>query len=495
MKITRKSGILLHISSLPSEYGIGDLGSEAYDFIDKISENGIKIWQILPLGPLGPGNSPYQAYSAYAGDPLYISPRSLKEWDLLTEEDLAEVPNFNRKEVEFDLVRDWKNIIFEKAWSTFQSKADISFKHEYTSFLNEHGWWLDDYALYSACRKENGGDDWTKWDIGLKTRKPETMNLFKIELHESFEMERFKQFMFFRQWFKLKKYANEKGVSIFGDIPLYVSHDSSDVWGNQNNFYLDESGEPEIVGGVPPDYFCEDGQLWGNPVFNWDEMEKNTFQWWIARLYFNFHMFDIVRIDHFRGLESFWAIPKSAESAKEGRWMPAKGFMVLKIMQSRLGNLPIVAEDLGIITEEVEKLRDHFNLPGMRVLQFAFTSDETNDHLPHNITHRNYIYTGTHDNNTIIGWWNELTNEEKKKAQEYLKFFKGSITERVIEWAWSSNAEISIVPLQDVMKLGSEARMNIPGTAEGNWKWRYTKNQLRKCDLELIRKLNKKYNR
>ncbi len=495
MKSDRKNGVLLHISSLPSKFGIGDLGQEAFGFIDTIAKFGIKLWQILPLGPLGPGNSPYQAFSAYAGDSIYISPELLIDWGLIKKTDLENFPSFNKKKVDFENVRKKKDKVFKIAHDNFQNSAETSFRYEYSTFLSEHGWWLTDYALFVACSKEFNTYDWTQWDEGLRDRKPECIASFQVELKENFEFERFKQFLFFRQWFSLKNHANEKGISIFGDIPLYVAHSSSDVWGNQNIFILDQKGKPKLVGGVPPDYFSEEGQLWGNPVFDWEELEKTTFHWWIARLYFNLHMFDLVRIDHFRGLESFWAIPEDSETAINGSWMSAKGFLLLKIMQSRLGKLPIVAEDLGIITTEVEKLRDHFNLPGMRVLQFAFTSDQTNEHLPHNISHRNLVYTGTHDNDTILGWWDSLQTDEKKIANDYLKANRGNIVERMIEWAWSSNAEIAIVPIQDIMKLGTEARMNIPGTPEGNWSWRYTAQQLRMVDFEFIKLLNTKYNR
>ncbi len=495
MQLFRKSGILLHISSLPSAFGIGDLGREAYNFVDTLSKNGMKVWQILPLGPNGPGNSPYQAYSAYAGDPILISPEMLVDWGLLSKEVFSTTPLFNDVSVDFEKVTEWKTNIFRLAWQNFQLNADTSFINEYQAFLNEHGWWLNDYALYAACKIEFDGLAWNKWPNDLMERDQNALDSYKIELKENYEFERFVQFLFFRQWFRLKNYANEKGIQIFGDLPLYVSLDSSDVWGNQRLFLLDKNGEPSMVGGVPPDYFCEDGQLWGNPVYDWNEIEKNNFQWWLARLYFNFHMFDLVRIDHFRGLESFWAIPADSKTARVGQWLPAKGFELLNILQSQLVKLPIIAEDLGIITPEVEYLRDHFNLPGMKVLQFAFTSDFTNEHLPHNISSKNIIYTGTHDNDTIIGWWMSIDAEEKKLANSYLIANGGTISERLITYAWASVAEIAILPLQDLMLLDGSARMNVPGIATGNWSWRFRKNQLRKNHWEFIKKLNVRYNR
>lgn len=495
MQSFRKSGILLHISSLPSAFGIGDLGREAYNFVDTLSKNRMKIWQILPLGPNGPGNSPYQAYSAYAGDPILISPEMLVDWGLLSKDNFSTTPLFNDVSVDFEKVTEWKTNIFRLAWQNFQLNADPSFINEYQAFLNEHGWWLNDYALYAACKIEFDGLAWNKWPNDLVERNQNALDSYKIELKDNYEFERFVQFLFFRQWFRLKNYANEKGIQIFGDLPLYVSLDSSDVWGNQRLFLLDKNGEPSMVGGVPPDYFCEDGQLWGNPVYDWNEIEKNNFQWWLARLYFNFHMFDLVRIDHFRGLESFWAIPADSKTARVGQWLPAKGFELLNILQSQLVKLPIIAEDLGIITPEVEYLRDHFNLPGMKVLQFAFTSDFTNEHLPHNISSKNIIYTGTHDNDTIIGWWMSIDAEEKKLANSYLSANKVTISERLITYAWASVAEIAILPLQDLMLLDGSARMNVPGIASGNWSWRFRKNQLRKNHWEFIKKLNVRYNR
>jgi 4-alpha-glucanotransferase len=495
MNSNRKSGILLHISSLPSEYGIGDFGVGAYNFVYKLADTGFKIWQILPLGPNGPGNSPYQAYSAYAGDPIYISPDKLVDWGLLTQIDLSDAPEFSNSETEFEKVTQWKSAIHQKAWQNFAQKADQSFKREFESFIHEHNWWLHDYALYAACKKEFNGECWNKWELKLAERNQKTLNKYHILLKSDYEFECFQQFLFFRQWFQLKNYANEKGVEIFGDLPLYVSHDSADVWSNQNLFLLDETGEPSLVGGVPPDYFSEDGQRWGNPVFNWEQHEKTDYQWWIARLYFNFHMFNTVRIDHFRGLESFWAIPADSENAKIGEWLPANGFDLLNTIHSQLGHLPIVAEDLGIITPEVENIRDHFSLPGMKVIQFASSSDESNEHLPHNFQRRNIVYTGTHDNDTLLGWWRSLESSERKMVSRYTNSKKGNIRERLIEWVWASTAEVAIIPMQDLLGLGSQARMNIPGTATGNWKWRYQKRQERKHDFEFIRKLNKIYNR
>ena len=495
MKQKRESGVLLHISSLPSKYGIGDLGENAYSFIDLLVENDFSTWQILPLGPLGPGNSPYQAYSAYAGDSIYISPNELIKWGLISESDLADFPKLNRRKIEFEKVNASKEVLFKIAFSNFLNTEFYYLQQEYSAFCNEHGWWLNDYALFIACRNHFQDERWNQWEDALAKRSSSALEQYNLILTEEISFEKFKQFLFMRQWFRLKNYANEKGIKLFGDIPLYVSLYSSDVWSNQTIFMLDEMGNPTKVGGVPPDYFSEDGQLWGNPLFNWDRLAETSYHWWIARLYFNLHLFNLVRIDHFRGLESFWAIQADAETAKSGEWLPAKGFDVLSILQTQLGNLPIIAEDLGIITPEVEKLRDHFNLPGMKVLQFAFSSDCTNEHLPHNFVGRNVMYTGTHDNNTALGWWQTIDAKEKGLAAQLLSNSKENMVQRMIELAWSSTAELAILPMQDLLELGQQARMNVPGTATGNWAWRYEKKQLKQCHWKFMKMMNKKYNR
>lgn len=495
MEVKRKSGILLHISSLPSKFGIGDFGKEAYRFIDQLSDHGFHIWQILPLGPVGPGDSPYQAYSAYAGEPLFIDLEKLVSWALLDNEDLQNLPGLPASKVNYQKVKKVKLPLLQKAWQNFQKKADLPFQHEFLHFQNEHNWWLNDFALYKVCQLKFSGKPWNKWDLDLAQREPEAITGAMKLYAEEMLYEKFVQFLFFRQWFQLKEYANQKGIQIFGDLPLYVSHDSADVWGNQHLFKLDEDGEPELMGGVPPDYFSEDGQLWGNPVFDWEQLKKTEYQWWISRLYFNFHLFNIVRIDHFRGFESFWAIPKNAETAKTGEWLPAYGQEMLDILKDRLKQLPVVAEDLGIITAEVEALRDRYQLPGMKVLQFAYASDATNVHLPHNYTGANVVYTGTHDNNTIKGWLLELTSEEKSNLKEYWGSEDQLRANYFIELAWSSTAETAIVPMQDLLGENGAGRMNVPGTATGNWTWRYKKTMLKPQRLNYFKKLNTIYNR
>lgn len=491
----RSSGILLHLSSLPSLHGVGDMGVETYRWIDLLAESGIKVWQILPLGPNGPGNSPYQSFSAYAGDPLFVSLELLSDWGLLSDQQLGLSKKLSSKEVQFEKVHAFKYPLLKEAWDSFVENADESFRNEYQAFLNEHGWWLDDYALYSSLKLKFEGSCWNQWPEEYKKRDAETLVQAKDEVRDQFELERFMQFLFFRQWFRLKNYANQKGVTILGDVPLYVSLDSADVWGNQHLFHLDEEGQPIEIGGVPPDYFSELGQLWGNPVYNWDALAKTDYQWWMARLHFNLHMYNRVRIDHFRGLVAFWSVPADAPNAITGKWIPAHGAQVFENLMSHIEQLPIVAEDLGLITEDVNELRDRFNLPGMKVLQFAFGDDPSNVHLPHNFVGRNVVYTGTHDNDTTLGWLNELSDAEASLLKSYFGKDKSVYFDRLIEWAWQSTAELAIMPLQDVLKLDSSARMNTPGTPTGNWRWRVPKSRLTAKAFRAIQMLNQKYNR
>lgn len=491
----RSSGILLHVSSLPDNYGIGTMGHDAYEFIDFLEEAGQQLWQILPLGPTGYGNSPYQSFSAFAGNILLISMDRLKEDGLVTGEDLATMPQLATKKVEYGEVRDGKMVIMRKAYSVFKENFN-DWKEEYYNFLGEQAWWLDDYALFSTLKENKPELQWNEWDDGgLKERNSHVLDMFMHKNSEEIEFHRFVQFIFFKQWFELKKYANEKGIRIIGDLPLYVSFDSSDVWANQDIFMLDDSGKMTEVGGVPPDYFSETGQYWGCPVFNWERLEQRKFDWWVARVHFNLRMFDLIRIDHFRGLESFWTIPASEKTAENGKWVLAKGHELLKVLKSQLGELPVIAEDLGIITPEVENLRDDFNLPGMKVLQFAFTTDATNDYLPHNYNTNCVVYTGTHDNNTTIGWLKKATNAERKNLKKYFNVSMRNMHTKIIEAAWGSVAEMAIIPMQDLIELGSKGRMNTPGTVFDNWEWRLEWKMLKKAHRRFILDLTQKYNR
>jgi 4-alpha-glucanotransferase len=491
----RKSGILLHITSLPGKEGLGTLGKDAFKFVDFLMETKQKIWQILPLGPVGTNNSPYQCYSAFAGNILLIDLETLSEEGLLDKYESKDRPHFSEKEAEFQKVIEWKIPNLKKAFQKFREINYGGFLHDYNLFLKEHSWWLNDFALFMAANKHFEGKIWTSWPNGLKYRNAVEVHKYQLKLEEDVEFWKFLQFHFFRQWFKLKRYANEKGVEIMGDMPLYVSTDSVDVWSNTDIFLLDKDLMPQEVGGVPPDYFSEDGQLWGNPVYNWKRLENRNFDWWIARLHFNLNLFNTVRIDHFRGLESFWSIPAGETSAKNGKWVAAKGYQVLSLLRSQIGHLPLVAEDLGIITHEVEKLRDSFGLPGMKVLQFAFLTDSTNEYLPHNFKQNFIAYTGTHDNDTTLGWLETASGKEKVTINLYLDGTNKKGLQNALELVWGSVAETAIAPMQDVLELGSQARMNTPGIANGNWGWRFDWKQLTEKQKDFLKLITEKYNR
>lgn len=492
----RKSGILLHITSLPGDEGIGTLGKEAYRFIDFLKDCGQKLWQILPLGPVGYGNSPYQCYSAFAGNPLLVDLELLAEDKLLSEEDLATRPRFKRKLVDFAKVEQWKYPVLKKSFTNFTGEVFEFFKAEYYNFLDEHGWWLNDYALFMAA-KQHFGDNviWSDWNHDLKFRHQNALHKLGEELAAEVDYQKFLQFMFFRQWHRLKKYANQNSIDIVGDVPLYVSGDSSDVWTNTDVFLLDENLKPTEVGGVPPDYFSETGQLWGNPVFNWNRLKERKYDWWMARLHFNLNMFNQIRIDHFRGLESFWSVPAGEKTAINGKWVPAYGYEMLSLIKSQIGKLPFIAEDLGIITPEVNQLRENFDLPGMKVLQFAFTTDAANKDLPHNYATNCVVYTGTHDNDTTLGWLQAVTDGEKDLVGSYVSGKDKDALGNVVEMALASVAEIAIVPMQDILELDTRSRMNTPGTATGNWGWRFDWKQLKVAQKKRLMKLAKKYNR
>ena len=489
----RKSGILLHITSLPGQEGVGTLGKEAYSFVDFLEESGQKLWQILPLGPVGAGNSPYQCYSAFAGNPVLIDLELLLEEDLLDIDDFQTKPSFKKTKVEFDKVSTWKSLLLKKSFQRFQENKFDHFRDEYYHFLNEHGWWLNDHALFISARDYFGGLHWNEWDRGIKFRETKAVNNLSERLETQIAFEKFVQFMFFRQWHRLKRYANEKGIQIVGDVPLYVSGDSSDVWTNTDIFLLDDELKPTEVGGVPPDYFSETGQLWGNPVFDWQRLKEREYDWWMARLHFNLNMFNLVRIDHFRGLESFWSVQADEKTAINGKWVPAHGYEMLSLIKSQIGVLPFIAEDLGIITTEVDHLRERFNLPGMKVLQFAFTTDATNKDLPHNYERNCVVYSGTHDNNTTLGWLNAVEAEEKELVEKYVS--KENAARQIMALALASVADTAILPMQDVLELDENSRMNTPGTATGNWDWRFQWKQLKAAQRKFLKETTEKYNR
>ena len=477
----RVSGILLHPTSLPSKFGIGDLGQEAYIFIDFLAANYQQIWQILPLGPTGYGHSPYLCYSAFAGNALLISLENLCTKGLLTEEDLGNLPEFPADRVDYDLVIATKLPLLEKASQNFYTQASPGDWEEFHQFCASQADWLDDYALFMAIKAAHGDVEWTSWEADIAKREPEAIKNWQQSLEKEIFLHKYIQFLFFSQWGKLRHYAHEKGVRIFGDLPIYVAPDSADVWAHPELFCLDEAtGKPALMAGVPPDYFSATGQLWGNPVYNWTELAKTNFAWWVRRVEVTLEYVDLVRIDHFRGFQAFWAVEAPADNAMEGRWIEAPGADFFRVLQDKLGHLPIVAEDLGIITPEVEALRDQFQLPGMKVTHFAFDSDRANPFLPYNYPSTNCVaYTGTHDNDTTIGWFAGRSPQEKQRVMDYL----GCIDAQGINWSlirlvFSSIANQAVIPMQDILGLDTQGRMNFPGQAEGNWNWRYRKDLL-----------------
>ncbi len=493
--INRSSGILLHLTSLPGKEGSGTMGKNAFQWIDFLSETRQHLWQILPLGPVSYGNCPYQCFSAFAGNPMLIDLYLLAKEGLLPEKELSDIPRFDIRQVLFDKVRKWKTEQLQKAFGIFRETQSGRFQHEYADFLNEHNWWLADFALFMAIRSHFNDQPWMDWPEELKRRQPDALNVWREKLADQVAFQEFQQFCFFRQWRNLKNYANEKNIRIIGDIPLYVAGDSVDVWANPSIFYLDENLRPLKVAGVPPDYFSKTGQLWGTPVFNWEALRNQEYHWWLARIHFNLRMFDQVRIDHFRGLEAYWSVPADEETAVNGQWMDARGFEMLEILRKQLGNFPLIAEDLGTITPEVEHLRDRFNMPGMKVLQFGFNTDEKNEHLPHNFTVNSVVYTGTHDNDTAWAWLHAAGEKERKFVMKYLKNHHWHPVWALIEMAWASVACKAVVPLQDLLQLGAEARMNIPGIAEGNWGWRFRWDQIRGKHRRFLKEITEKYNR
>lgn len=476
----RLSGILVHPTCFPSPYGIGDLGQGAYDFIDFLSASGQCLWQVLPLGHTSFGDSPYQSFSAFAGQPLIISPDLLKEDQLLTAEDLSDIPKWKSKDVDYGWVLVYKTTLFQKAYARFLTQKDGPLSKEYESFCTAHQFWLDDYALFMALKDLHKGCSWLEWEEAYRTPTPD----FRLELEAELETEigyyRFLQFLFYRQWNALKAYANEKGIAIIGDIPIFVAADSADVWANKELFLLDSKGFPLRVAGVPPDYFSVTGQLWGNPLYDWDAHKKENYAWWIRRIRHQLTLTDYLRIDHFRGFESYWSVPASEETAVNGMWVKGPGAELFTAIQQALGeDLPILAEDLGVITPEVEALRDRFGFPGMKILQFGFEGMGESDFQPHNFTTANCLcYTGTHDNDTTLGWYRYIQEEPRKKLCKYLNCDGSQISLDMIRLCLGSIARFALFPIQDLLQLDTQARMNTPGVPAGNWTFRYEKEDL-----------------
>ncbi len=483
MRFLRSSGILAHPTVFPSRYGIGDLGDAAYHFVDFLVQSGQSIWQLLPLGPTGFGDSPYQCFSAFAGNPLLISPDRLVRSGYLPVEAVTHVPEFPLHRVDFGLVINYKGQLLRRAHNHYQSYGTAEQQAAFDAFCEEQSGWLDDFALFMALKTyhmhEQGGV-WNTWPEDIACRTPAALKRWSSKLADAVAFHKFEQFLFFDQWLELKTYANERGIRIIGDVPIFVAFDSADVWANPELFYLQDDNSPSHIAGVPPDYFSETGQRWGNPLYRWDVMADNKYAWWVKRLRMVLTQVDIVRIDHFRGFEAYWEIPAEEPTAVIGRWVKGPGPAFFHGIEELLGDdLPIIAEDLGVITAEVKALRDEFGFPGMKILQFAFGGEQESDFLPHNYVSANcVVYTGTHDNETTVGWYHNASEQEQDYVRRYLARDGRDIAWDLIRLAYSSIADMAVAPLQDLMGLGNEARMNFPSTLGGNWQWRYSPEML-----------------
>jgi 4-alpha-glucanotransferase len=491
----RANGILLHPTSLPSEFGIGDLGPKAYGFIDDIASAEQKLWQVLPLGPTGYGNSPYASYSAFAGNTNIISPELLIKDGYLDKKDLESKPTFDENKVDYEKVIDYKEKLFRIAFNRFKSKASEEDAKLFSNFCTANHYWLHDFALFMSLKKYYSNQEWSKWDKDIVERNHEVVKEVDYKLGDEIFFHKFLQYQFYKQWISLKKYANSKNIKIIGDIPIFVAYDSADVWSNPDIFFLNKKFLPIEVAGVPPDYFSKTGQLWGNPLYNWDKLSHTNFDWWVKRFAINFTLFDIVRVDHFRGFEAFWSIPYGSENAVKGKWKKAKGKQLFKTVEKVLGKFPIIAEDLGVITPEVEALRDTFNFPGMKILQFAFSSDSKNPFLPHNHIKNSVVYPGTHDNDTCWGWFNSCNLDERDYFLRYSNSDSEEIHWDFIRLSMSSVANMSIIPMQDILGLGTEARMNMPSKLENNWEWRYKEESLTSEILSRLLGMTKDFGR
>lgn len=495
MKFDRSSGILLHPTSLPGPFGIGELGSQAYRFIDFLAESGCGLWQVLPLGPTGYGNSPYQSFSTFAGNPYIISLELLMADNLINREDLADQPDFPVNKVDYGAVIPWKLNLLDRAYKRFVTLNNVELVNEFNEFQDKNASWLEDFAIFMALKDVFGGGPWVDWPQACRQRDLDVMQEMQEKYAKQIDRQRFWQYLFYRQWGKLRDYAHKKRVDIIGDIPIFVAHDSAEVWAKPELFYLDNKGYPTVVAGVPPDYFSETGQLWGNPLYRWEVHAAEGYKWWLTRLKAVLSLVDYVRLDHFRGFAGYWEIPASAPTAETGRWAPGPGDEFFARVKDALGELPIIAEDLGVITPDVVEMREKFNLPGMIVLQFAFYGDPEEPFLPHNHLQNRVVYTGTHDNDTTLGWYLRVEEEERDFCRRYLGIDGSDISWDLIRAGWASVSVFSLAPLQDFLGLGNEARMNYPGNPSGNWEWRYREEMLSQDLCQRIREFNFLYSR
>jgi 4-alpha-glucanotransferase len=494
----RRSGILLHITSLISPFGIGDLGPGAYRFADFLAASGQKLWQVLPLSPTDPieGNSPYSSFSAFAGNPLLISPEHLISDGFLTEDDLDSIPAFPAGRVDYPAVIAYKQKLLDIAFDRFSQAGD---RHEFDGFSYKNSHWLEDFVLFAALKEHFSGKVWSDWPPEIRDRDADTLASMRTRLDRELERHRFTQFLFFRQWHALKAYCNERGIAVIGDIPIYVSYDSVDAWADARIFKLADNKKPTHVAGVPPDYFSSTGQLWGSPVYNWEVCRASGFKWWLRRMEHVLSLYDVVRIDHLRGLVAYWEVPAGHKTAVHGAWIDAPATDFFDTMLKRFPNFPIIAEDLGHMTPDVRKVMDHYGFPGMKVLLFAFGGDEP-DHpyLPHNYEPNFVVYTGTHDNNTARGWFeNGAAPADRKRLSRYVG---REVTAESVHWellrlASASVAETAVMPMQDILGLGEEARMNLPGVLEGYWEWRLAPEDMRPELASAVRDITETYGR
>lgn len=495
----RTSGILLHPTSLPGPFGIGDLGPAAYRFVDFLADAGQGLWQVLPLGPTGYRDSPYQCTSAFAGNPLLISPELLRDAGWLDPADLDH-PAFTDERVDFGPVNCWKEALLARAHEGFLTHADQGQRDAYAQFQERHQDWLPDYALYAALKAEHANRPWTEWPAPLALREPAALHAWAQAHEPQIDRQRLVQFLFFSQWSAIRDYAHARGIHLVGDIPIFVAHDSAEVWTNRHWFQLEPDGQPRVIAGVPPDYFSPTGQRWGNPLYDWPALAADGYRFWVQRLRRALEVTDLVRVDHFRGFAGYWEIPATEETAVNGHWVPGPGMDLFNALREALGpNLPLIAEDLGVITPDVEALRDGLELPGMAILQFAF-EDQTDGYghsafLPHNHQRRLVVYTGSHDNNTIAGWWAEKDEAGQDLVRRYLNTDGAQIHWDFIRAALASVAALALFPMQDVLGAGAEATMNRPGTGDGNWTWRLQEGDLDPASAERLRELSRLYGR
>ena len=495
MRFTRASGVLLHPTSLPGPHGSGDFGPEAYHYVDWLVGAGQRLWQLLPLAGIGPGNSPYMSNSAFAGNVLLIDLAQLQQQGWLDPADLAPVPGLQAAQVDFAAMYPFRMQRLAKAAARFAHEGTTAQRDEFAKFLQEQASWLGDYALFMSLCEACGWQDWCEWDPALAQRQPQALAAARVQHAARIQFWQFCQWQFFHQWKALKAYANGKGVEIIGDTPIFIAYLSAEVWANQHLFELDERGRPSVVAGVPPDFFSATGQRWGNPLYRWAEHAKDGYAWWVERIRRTFELVDIVRIDHFRGFAAYWEIPASEPTAVKGRWVPGPGEPLFKAITKALGPMPIIAEDLGVITPDVDALRKKFGFPGMRILQFAFAGDASDRFLPHNYEPDTVVYAGTHDNDTVAGWWATASEYERHHARGYLATDGHDIPWTLIRAAMSSVADTAVHPMQDVLALPTEHRMNYPGQESGWWGWRFEWSQVQPWHAGRLLDLSRLYGR